>query len=238
MDGSESADALPVRPAPGQRLGAQLRAARTARSLSLAQAAEALRLEAQSVTALEEERFDQLGAPVFVRGHLRRYAELLGLSAETVLEAYRAITPDSDTLPELSRSRESCEPRRAGPWVWWLAAAALLLMVVLAWTGSRSRPAPTPAAAVPAVDGAAPQQPVGPSAQQPMVPAALPEPVAQPTVPPTAMSAAAETPAPMPAATAMPAPTPAPAPIPAPADAPAMPAGATGADSPGAAGGD
>ena len=63
--------------------------------------AESLRLEEASVVALEEGRFDAMGASVFVRGHLRRYAQLVGLPEEQVLEAYRAAVPDSDALDEI-----------------------------------------------------------------------------------------------------------------------------------------
>lgn len=170
MDGSESADAPVARPAPVPGPGAQLRAARTVRAISIAEAAEALHLEEQSVTALEEERFEVLGAPVFVRGHLRRYAELLGLSAETVLEAYRASAPDSDTLPDLLSSREPPEPRRVGSWVWWLAAGVLLLLALLAWTGGRPYQALSPAALVPAFDSLMPAQPDVALEPQPVAP--------------------------------------------------------------------
>ena len=65
---------------PGLGLGERLRSARKARALSVAQVAESLRLEEASVVALEDGRFDAMGAPVFVRGHLKRYAQLVGLS--------------------------------------------------------------------------------------------------------------------------------------------------------------
>lgn len=222
MDGSESADAPVARPAPVPGPGAQLRAARTVRAISIAQAAEALHLEEQSVTALEEERFEVLGAPVFVRGHLRRYAELLGLSAETVLEAYRASAPDSDTLPDLLGSREPPEPRRLGPWVWWLAAGVLLLLALLAWTGGR--PYQALSAAASGLNIPVPAQPGIALEPQPMVPAAVVDPAPQPTsaLPPTPTAAQA----------------PVPVLVAEPADAAAIPADVAVADSPDAAGGD
>ena len=67
--------------------------ARKARALSVTQVADSLRLEEPTVVALEEGRFDTLGAPVFIRGHLKRYAELVGLSTEAVLDAYLAASP-------------------------------------------------------------------------------------------------------------------------------------------------
>ncbi len=176
------------------------------------------------MTALEEERFEVLGAPVFVRGHLRRYAELLGLSAETVLEAYRASAPDSDTLPDLLGSREPPEPRRVGPWVWWLAAGVLLLLALLAWTGGRPYQALSAAASGLVVKRPAPAQPGVVLEPQPMVPAAVVEPAPQPTsaLPPTPTAAQA----------------PVPVLVAEPADAAAIPADVAAADSPDVAGGD
>ena len=43
------------------------------------------------IEALEANRFDDLGAPVFARGHLRKYARLVDLEPTTILEAYVGI---------------------------------------------------------------------------------------------------------------------------------------------------
>ncbi|MCL4721426.1 MAG: helix-turn-helix domain-containing protein [Gammaproteobacteria bacterium] len=112
-------------------LGERLRSARKARALTLAQAAEALHLEVEVVRALEEERFAVLGAAVFVRGHLKAYAHLLGLSEEAVLAAYRAADPSSDAPPAMARERE--KPLRPVPsplTILVLIGLALLLVLV------------------------------------------------------------------------------------------------------------
>jgi len=62
--------------------GSRLRLARESHGLSEQQAAEALNLDPMVVTVLEANDFAALGAPVFVRGHLRRYAGFLGLPEE------------------------------------------------------------------------------------------------------------------------------------------------------------
>ena len=80
-------------------LGERLRSARKARALTLEQAAFSLRLEAGILRALEDERFETLGAAVFVRGHLKAYARLLGLSEEATMTAYRAADPNADAPP-------------------------------------------------------------------------------------------------------------------------------------------
>jgi cytoskeleton protein RodZ len=62
-------------------IGARLRAARERSGLTLLQAAEKMHVDSKVLEALEAEEFESLGAPVFARGHLRRYAELIGEQA-------------------------------------------------------------------------------------------------------------------------------------------------------------
>lgn len=66
--------------------GERLRQAREAAGLTLDEVAQRLHMPAQVVRSLEEERWQRLGAPVFVRGQLRSYARLLGVDVGEVLE--------------------------------------------------------------------------------------------------------------------------------------------------------
>lgn len=128
----------------GLGLGARLRSARKARALTLEQAAQALRLDGAILQGLEEERFDRLGAPVFVRGHLKAYARLLGLSEAAVLEAYRTADPSSDSPRTMTRPREA--PLNPSPGLWSIAALAgvLLLGLGLYFLVSDTEPPPLP----------------------------------------------------------------------------------------------
>jgi len=76
--------------------GAALRARREALGLTIQQAAEALHLDPAMVAAIEADRFAALGAPVYARGHLRKYAIVLGLSPEWAIERYEAL---ADPVP-------------------------------------------------------------------------------------------------------------------------------------------
>ncbi|WP_449467056.1 helix-turn-helix domain-containing protein [Stenotrophomonas humi] len=66
--------------------GEQLRKAREAAGLSLEEVASQLHMPAQVVGSLEAERWDRLGAPVFVRGQLRSYARLLKVDLQGLLQ--------------------------------------------------------------------------------------------------------------------------------------------------------
>ncbi|MCC4588074.1 DUF4115 domain-containing protein [Xanthomonas sp. NCPPB 1067] len=65
--------------------GQHLRDAREAAGLSLDDVAGKLRMPAHVVRSLEQEDWQRLGAPVFVRGQLRSYARLLHVDLEPLL---------------------------------------------------------------------------------------------------------------------------------------------------------
>lgn len=67
--------------------GRRLREAREAAGLTLAEVGAKLKMPARVVESLECEDWSRLGAPVFVRGQLRSYSRLLGLTTEPIMTA-------------------------------------------------------------------------------------------------------------------------------------------------------
>ena len=67
--------------------GSRLRKAREAAGMTQEDVAGRLKMPLRVVQSLENEDWDRLGAPVFVRGQLRSYSRLLGLATSTTLEA-------------------------------------------------------------------------------------------------------------------------------------------------------
>lgn len=114
----------------GDGPGPSLRRARESLGLTEQQAAEQLNLDATVVRALESDDLAALGAPVFARGHLRRYGSLLGLSEESVLAAYeRAATqPAQPSLVPHSRQEMAPVARGRPAWPWALGGALLFLV--------------------------------------------------------------------------------------------------------------
>lgn len=116
--------------------GARLRRERELRGLTLQQAAEQLTLEVGVVTALEANDFSVLGAPVFAKGHLRRYAALLELPDEEILGAYERSKGQPDLPTLIPRSRVEMVPVRAParwPWVLGGALAFVLAAALVAY---------------------------------------------------------------------------------------------------------
>lgn len=90
--GDEPTPSAPEPDTPGELLRRQ----REQRGLSVQHAAEELHLDTWAIDALENNRFASLGAPVYAKGYLRKYALILGVSPETVMARYDALT---DTPP-------------------------------------------------------------------------------------------------------------------------------------------
>ncbi len=65
-------------------IGERLRQARVRAGISPAEAGAKLKMPTHVIEALEREDWSRIGAPVFVRGHLRSYAKLLGLPADAI----------------------------------------------------------------------------------------------------------------------------------------------------------
>ncbi|HZE60478.1 MAG TPA: RodZ domain-containing protein [Burkholderiales bacterium] len=66
--------------------GCQLKAAREAQGLSIAEVAQSLKFASRQIEALEQERYESLPGGTFVRGMVRAYARLLKLPPEPMLE--------------------------------------------------------------------------------------------------------------------------------------------------------
>jgi cytoskeleton protein RodZ len=144
--------------------GARLRREREVRGLTQQQAADTLNLEPAIVTSLEANNFAALGAPVFVKGHLRRYAALLGLAEDEIISAYERSKLQVQEPTLVPKSRLEMAPSRGRtrwPWVMggavsFLLAAALIAYLSengLPWVDGADDPSSLPApVAAPAID--------------------------------------------------------------------------------------
>lgn len=161
---------LVLTPPDRESIGQQLKRLREAKGLSIAAAAAKLHCDQSILVALEADRFEELGAPVFAQGHLRRYAEFVSapvaeLLAEWSQRSARAGAPD---LTRIARAPVPAVDRQA--WGRRLAGlAGAIVIAVSAWWilkgGSvQSAPSPAPAAniasmSLPAPKAAAPAVP-------------------------------------------------------------------------------
>ncbi len=120
-------------------IGSSLREARLRQDLDFPELEERTKIRPKYLRALEDEHFDILPAPTYVRGFLRSYAEALGLDGQPFVDEYSSrFTVGEDEAP--LRARRAPAPRRArGPRESRLAAVALVAiaiataLVIAAW---------------------------------------------------------------------------------------------------------
>ncbi len=122
--------------------GARLAQARERLGLSLEQVADKLKLDPHTVAALEVGDYRVIGAAVFVRGFLRRYAQLVGDSPAEI-DALYARQPESSQAPDLASVAVHAErghrPRKLiSPWPAALGVVVLLAAGIWWWASHRA----------------------------------------------------------------------------------------------------
>lgn len=106
--------------------GMRLAEARRAQDISVLDIAKELHLDEPKVQALEENNFDALGAPVFAKGHLRKYAELVGVPTDDVLADYYALNRSLGAPPVVGSPRKRERDFNPGRWLAVIVIVALL----------------------------------------------------------------------------------------------------------------
>jgi cytoskeleton protein RodZ len=110
----------------GPVCGERLRAARRAKDISVNDVAKELHLDEQKVRALERNDFELFGAPVFAKGHLRKYAELVGVAVDDIMTDYYQMTRSSGVPPVVGPKRVTSGDINPAPWI----GAAIAVMLV------------------------------------------------------------------------------------------------------------
>jgi cytoskeleton protein RodZ len=186
----------------GAATGSRLKAERERRGMSSQKAADELHLDGWIIDALEAEDYPRIGPSVYVKGHLKRYAALLGLPAAEIMEGYesRARTQVPTTQP--SNVRLSTGAQTAGIFPWPLIASAavlgLLVIGVFWWKPWHQRESGRPAAEIltanpgaTSADGAAPSSAAAsPGAEPPAAAPRMPAEVPSSGAPSAALSSA------------------------------------------------
>lgn len=157
-----------------ESIGKKLKREREKKGVSLDEVSSQTRVHHRVLTALEEDRFDELPSPTYVKAFLKRYAEYLGLDPEWIVEKYLATHPKA---PEQVLILEGEEPEKVRLLRFALPVVGLLVGIlilslssyyIIRWLASRPR---KPAKEVAKVEEATFQAPARPS-----LPVAEPEP--------------------------------------------------------------
>lgn len=125
----------------GPMAGERLAAARKDQDISIRDIAKELHLDEVKVQALEQNQFDVLGAPVFAKGHLRKYAEMVGVSEDDVLTDYYQLNRSAGAPPVVGLPRKGAREIDLSPWI--LPTVVVLVLVgLLVWWLQSGSPMP------------------------------------------------------------------------------------------------
>lgn len=122
--------------------GQLLRNAREQLGWTREQVASRIHLRLTLIAAIESDTYDKHTSHTFIRGYLRTYAKLVGISEETILAAYDKLgltPPDNIDMQSFSRrSRQQANDSRLKV-VTWLVILVLIALSVAWWWQSTSR---------------------------------------------------------------------------------------------------
>ncbi len=173
-------------------IGAELRRAREAQGLAVADVAQQLKFASRQIESLENERFDRLPGPTIARGMVRNYARLLNLDAEPLLER---MAPKVEPQPASRPAARFKQPvafsdggRRSTLVYAGFSVAVLALVGVVAyeWYQEGAAPqfvAPAPSVAPPAAEKPVAEKPVAEKHVLAEAPPPVPIPVETPKPP-------------------------------------------------------
>ncbi|HWH13929.1 MAG TPA: helix-turn-helix domain-containing protein, partial [Miltoncostaeaceae bacterium] len=153
-------------------IGNTLREARLRRGLDIAECEAGTKIRAKYLRAMEDEHFDLLPSPAYVRGFLRTYAQYLGLDGQLMNDEYESrFVPGEGTDGDArrprarpARGRPAPRPqggrpvgsrpagrvtprpsrRRTESQLLWLAIGGVMSVAVLVWMGVGDPSPPTP----------------------------------------------------------------------------------------------
>ncbi len=81
-------------------VGSLLKGEREKRGFNLDQLSQVTRLRKHYIEALEDENWDNLPSPVYVKGFIRAYAQGLGFDAKEAISLYESIAPVEKEIPK------------------------------------------------------------------------------------------------------------------------------------------
>jgi hypothetical protein len=121
-------------------IGSSLREARMRQELEFAVLEERTKIRPKYLRALEDEQFDILPAPTYVKGFLRSYAQALGLDGQPFVDEYNSRFAVGDEDPVIRTRRMPVQQRQRRPVresriavLALVAIAVVTALVIAAW---------------------------------------------------------------------------------------------------------
>src|SRR6201989_2061975 len=124
-------------------IGATLREARMRQRIDISEIESETKIRAKYLRALENEEWDLLPGPTYVKSFLRTYADALGLDGRLLIEEYklrheRLSDVELQPIAPLGRRERKRRPRAPVPRGWVVAGGRLLPLAALWVIGNRN----------------------------------------------------------------------------------------------------
>jgi hypothetical protein len=142
-------------------IGATLQEARMRARIDISEVESATKIRAKYLRAIENEEWDMLPGPTFVKSFVRTYAEYLGIDGRLLVEEYKLRYEPAPSDTELQalgppvgprRLRAARPPRLSRGWVIGLSAAGLIVVLIVLASiggGGNNTPVATPSTTTP-----------------------------------------------------------------------------------------
>lgn len=144
-----------------EALGLRLKAERERKGLSAQKAADDMHLDVSIIEALESDDYARMGPTVYGKGHLKRYADFLGLPVAEIVQAFdtKPAAPAAAAPASTLRLRTEAAAGSEPPWIPLGGLAVVVLIAgMLWWKPWHARAGAASAAiAVPAAPGTEPE---------------------------------------------------------------------------------
>src|SRR6201989_1681745 len=114
-------------------IGTTLREARIRARIDISEVEARTKIRAKYLRAIENEEWDLLPGPVYVKGFLRTYGDFLGVDSRLLVDEYkrRYERPADQDLPPITPLGRQRERKRRGPRLGPVAAVVLVLAAVV-----------------------------------------------------------------------------------------------------------
>jgi len=116
-----------------QTLGSYFREVRESRGIQLDEAANITRISKSYLIAIEEEMFDKLPSPAYVKGFLRVYAGFLGLSGDEMVAIYTKSFASQQSAQYSDNADEETTPKSRYAFSRSLLLLTPLIVAILLW---------------------------------------------------------------------------------------------------------
>ena len=122
--------------------GGRLQAARIHLGMSIGDVANQMHLSTAILEALEENNFDEITAPIFVKGYLRAFARIVAIDEDAIIDEYVELYSNDDP-PITTTSNTAAEISASDARIKWMTYLVIIVLIALlgAWWWSQEQTA-------------------------------------------------------------------------------------------------